>query len=89
MKIKVTTEFTDRYTGELHRVGEEMEVSVQRVNEILSVGAFITIVEEAPVQDIAPESKNDEQEQEQEQEQEAPAEKAAGKRTRKTKTDTE
>ncbi len=85
MKIKVTTEFTDRYTGELHRVGEEMEVSVQRVNEILSVGAFITIVEEAPVQDVAPESKNDEQEQEQE----APAEKAAGKRTRKTKTDTE
>lgn len=87
MKIKVTTEFTDRYTGELHRVGEEMEVSVQRVNEILSVGAFITIVEEAPVQDVAPESKNDEQEQEQEQE--APAEKATGKRTRKTKTDTE
>lgn len=83
MKIKVTTEFTDRYTGELHRVGEEMEVSVQRVNEILSVGAFITIVEEAPVQDVAPESENDEQEQE------APAEKVAGKRTRKTKTDTE
>lgn len=78
MKIKVTTEFTDKYTGELHRVGDEMEVSVQRVNEILSVGAFITIIEEAP-----------EQEQEQEQEQEAPAEKAEGKRTRKTKTDTE
>lgn len=74
MKIKVTTEFTDKYTGELHRVGDEMEVSVQRVNEILSVGAFITIIEEAP---------------EQEQEQEAPAEKAEGKRTRKTKTDTE
>lgn len=72
MKIKVTTEFTDKYTGELHRVGDEMEVSVQRVNEILSVGAFITIIEEAP-----------------EQEQEAPAEKAEGKRTRKTKTDTE
>lgn len=74
MKIKVTTEFTDKYTGELHRVGDEMEVSVQRVNEILSVGAFINIIEEAP---------------EQEQEQEAPAEKAEGKRTRKTKTDTE
>lgn len=74
MKIKVTTEFTDKYTGELHRVRDEMEVSVQRVNEILSVGAFITIIEEAP---------------EQEQEQEAPAEKAEGKRTRKTKTDTE
>lgn len=83
MKIKVTTEFTDRYTGELHRVGDEMEVSIQRVNEILSVGAFITIVEEAPVQGDTPESENDEQEQE------APAEKAAGKRTRKTKTDTE
>lgn len=87
MKIKVTTEFTDKYTGELHRVGEEMEVPVQRVNEILSVGAFITIVEEAPVQDVTPESKDDEQEQEQEQE--APAEKATGRKTRKTKTDTE
>lgn len=70
MKIKVTTEFTDKYTGELHRVGDEIEASVQRVNEILSVGAFITIVEESP-------------------EQETPAEKEAGKRTRKTKTDTE
>ncbi len=49
MKIKVASEFTDKYTGELHRVGEEMEASVQRVNEILSVGAFITIVEEAPI----------------------------------------
>lgn len=47
MKIKVTTEFTDKYTGELHRVGEEMEVSVQRVNEILSVGAFIELVEQS------------------------------------------
>lgn len=46
MKIRVTTEFTDRYTGELHRIGEEMEVSVQRVNEILSVGNFIELVEQ-------------------------------------------
>ncbi len=49
MKIKVVTEFIDKYTGELHLLGEEMEVSVQRVNEILSAGTFISIVEEAPI----------------------------------------
>lgn len=51
MKIKVTTEFKDKHTNQLHKVGTEMDVSVQRVNEILSVGNFIEILEQAePVQ---------------------------------------
>ena len=51
MKIRVTTEFKDKHTNKLHKVGTEMDVSVQRVNEILSVGNFIEIIEQAePVQ---------------------------------------
>lgn len=51
MKIRVTTEFKDKHTNKLHKVGTEMDVPVQRVNEILSVGNFIEIIEQAePVQ---------------------------------------
>lgn len=45
MRIRVTTEFKDRHTNELHKAGTEMDVPVQRVNEILSVGNFIEIIE--------------------------------------------
>lgn len=41
MKVKVTTEFIDRHTGERHRVGEEMEVTQERYDEITRVGAFV------------------------------------------------
>lgn len=51
MKIRVTTEFKDKHTNKLHKVGTEMDVPVQRVNEILSVGNFIEIIEQTePVQ---------------------------------------
>ena len=46
MKIRVTTEFKDKHTNELHKVGTEMDVPIQRVNEILSVGNFIEIIEQ-------------------------------------------
>lgn len=46
MKIRVTTEFKDKHTNKLHKVGTEMDVPVQRVNEILSVGNFIEIIEQ-------------------------------------------
>lgn len=41
MRVKVTTEFIDRHTGERHRVGEEIEVTQERYDEILKVGAFV------------------------------------------------
>lgn len=47
MRIRVTTEFKDKHTNKLHKVGTEMDVPVQRVNEILSVGNFIEIIEQA------------------------------------------
>ena len=45
MKIRVTQEFKDKYSGELHKIGEEMNLSVERINEILKVGGFLEIME--------------------------------------------
>lgn len=45
MKIRVTQEFKDKYSGELHKIGTEMNLSVERINEILKVGGFLEIVE--------------------------------------------
>lgn len=47
MKVKVTTEFKDKHTGELHRSGDILDLNIQRINEILSVGGFIELVEQA------------------------------------------
>ena len=46
MKVKVKTAFKDKNTNELYKVGEELEMSVQRVNEVLKVGNFIELVEQ-------------------------------------------
>lgn len=45
MKVKVIHEFTDRYTKELHRIGDELDLPVKRVNEIVRVGGLIEITE--------------------------------------------
>lgn len=45
MKVRVTQEFKDKYSGELHKIGTEMNLSVKRINEILKVGGFLEIVE--------------------------------------------
>lgn len=52
MKVRVTTPFNDAHTKKLHKVGEEMEVSVDRVNEILKVGNFIQIIEEETIPEL-------------------------------------
>lgn len=45
MNVKVKTEFKDKYTGELHKVGDILEVDIQRINEILKVGSFVELIE--------------------------------------------
>ncbi len=45
MKVKVTTEFKSRHTGELHKVGDILDLPIQRINEVLSVGNFIELIE--------------------------------------------
>lgn len=47
MKVKVTAEFNDKHTGELHRSGDILDLNIQRINEILTVGNFIELVEQS------------------------------------------
>lgn len=47
MKVKVTAEFNDKHTGELHRSGDVLDLNIQRINEILTVGSFIELVEQS------------------------------------------
>ncbi len=45
MKVKVIHEFTDRHTHERYRIGDELDLPVKRVNEIVRVGGLIEIME--------------------------------------------
>lgn len=47
MKVKVRTEFKDKYTGKLHKAGDELEMPLERINEVLKVGSFIELVAES------------------------------------------
>lgn len=60
MKVKVRTEFKDKHTGKLHKAGDELEMNVDRINEVLKVGNFIELVADAAEQK---KSKADEEEQ--------------------------
>lgn len=60
MKVKVRTEFKDKHTGKLHKVEDELEMNVDRINEVLKVGNFIELVADAAEQK---KSKADEEEQ--------------------------
>ena len=46
MKVRVKTAFKDKNTNELYKAGDELEMTVRRVNEVLKVGNFIEIVEQ-------------------------------------------
>ena len=43
MRVRVKTEFRDKHTGELHKTGDELDMSVERINEIIKVGNFIEL----------------------------------------------
>lgn len=47
MKVKVRTEFKDKHTGKLHKAGDEVEMTIDRINEVLKVGNFIELVADA------------------------------------------
>ncbi len=47
MKVKVRTEFKDKHTGKLHKAEDELEMNVDRINEVLKVGNFIELVADA------------------------------------------
>lgn len=46
MRVRVKTEFRDKHTRELHKTGDELDMSVERINEILKVGSLIELLAE-------------------------------------------
>lgn len=46
MKVKVTVDFRDKYTGKRHRTGDILEISEERYDEILNVGALVERINE-------------------------------------------
>lgn len=81
MKVKVIHEFTDRHTQERYRIGDELDLPVKRVNEIVRVGGLIEITEveqeKEPVEEVSGESTPTEQSEPVEEEP-----KATGRRKR-------
>lgn len=65
MKVKVIHEFTDRHTHERYRIGDELDLPVKRVNEIVRVGGLIEITEaeqeKEPVEEVPADVESTEQ----------------------------
>ena len=76
MKVKVRTEFKDKHTGKLHKAGDELEMTLDRINEVLKVGSFIELVAES--------KKAGQDEMEQAEDSEADQKEADGEGTSKT-----
>lgn len=64
MKVKVKIEFRDKYTGNLHMAGEELEISEERCKEIKSVkeGLVEPILEEKELEETEEPDSPDESE---------------------------
>lgn len=58
MKVQITTEFKDKHTGKLHKVGSEEEMTIERINEILKVGNFIKLLPEQETEQTEPEKED-------------------------------
>ena len=57
MKVRVIQQFNDKHLKVLHRIGDELDLSVDRINEILRVGNFVEIIEET--EQIKPTEQNE------------------------------
>lgn len=83
MKVKVKTEFKDKHTGKLHRMGDVLDLNVQRINEILKVGGFVELVEQSePEETEQTEETPDESTDAGEQTEETPKQTGRRKRTK-------
>jgi hypothetical protein len=86
LKVKVIHEFTDRYTKELYRIGDTLDLPVKRVNEIVRVGGLIEIVEveqeEETVEEVSVDVEPTEQSEPVEEEEPKEEPKATGRRKR-------
>lgn len=86
LKVKVIHEFTDRYTKELYRIGDALDLPVKRVNEIVRVGGLIEIAEveqeEETVEEVSVDVGPTEQSEPVEEEEPKEEPKATGRRKR-------
>lgn len=88
MRVRVKTEFRDKHTGELHKTGDELDMSVERINEILKVGSLIELLAEQtePLEQSSTDGEQEENEDTSEQEaEEQPKQKATRSRRRAVK----
>lgn len=46
MKVRVKEQFKDKHTGKIYKIGDELEMTVQRVNEVIAVGNLIELLEQ-------------------------------------------
>ena len=58
MKVKVIRKFRDKYTGELHRKGDFLEITEERYAEIMSVGNLVRQVAQNDAQNTSSDSAN-------------------------------
>lgn len=72
MKVRVKAEFRDKHTGKVYKIGDELEMSVQRINEVIAVGNLIELIEQ-PEKTEQEQAENAEQEQADGQEEKADA----------------
>lgn len=72
MKVRVKAEFRDKHTGKVYKIGDELEMTVQRINEVITTGNFIELVEQSEQKETE-QAESTEQEQADGQEEKADA----------------
>lgn len=82
MRVRVKTEFRDKHTGELHKTGDELDMSIERINEIIKVGNFIELLNECTEPLEYTSDDGEQEENEDTVEQEEGTQKQAGRRKR-------
>lgn len=54
MRVVVVREYTDKYTGEGHVIGEKLDMTEERFAEIQEKGMFVVNISDEVVQQVTP-----------------------------------
>ena len=88
MRVVVVREYTDKYTGEGHVIGEKLDMTEERFAEIQEKGMFVVDISDEAVQQETP-AVPVEQKEDQEQETENQDKPARGGRRNRLKKESE
>lgn len=80
MRVVVVREYTDKYTGEGHVIGEKLDMTEERFAEIQEKGMFVVDISDEAVQQETPTEPVEQQETAESQNQDKPA--RGGRRNR-------